>query len=978
MVQKVFVTSAATDAWLAKHAADELARYVAQITGAGVRVVDETPSLEPNEVAFILSVGEGADRLKGLPGAKDPERLRDGFLIQSQGERRVLIAATEAIGLLYGVYDYLEKCCGVGFFWDGDRVPRHSNLPVTGIDVAVLPRWPVRHFGLSNCWGLAKWHNHFRTLQERKRIFDWMAKRKINRSHYDFSPTIARSGLSAVRVFGLSDKEPDNFTFAGWPGCLDWPAAVRTRLLQEQFEHSRRRGITWVYYLAYGNLPHQFRQTHPQYKYVEHLGYSATVLYPDDPEAARWSKTFYKDLIETYGTDHLYQDTPFVESSGSGDLDKSFELKLTAARQMCRVFRELDEKAVWQSDSWDFQAIPALWTPERIKRYFAALPREMMLVYDTAGLGNPYYKRTDYFAGTRWLFGILHSFQGDDHLHGNLNHALGALQSLSTDPQADKCLGVYHVPETSGHNVLFFDLTTHLAWNPDGMTLSGYLDEYTLRRFGTSDYARMRPAVDALARGVYGAGGGHDGQMPIYQKLGCHYGPAGWWPIVDEKRAPHAADDGTGILELQEAIRTALACRRTQRDNDLYVNDMVDWTRQYLATIFNWAVIDAFRALGKGNAKRVTSRATLARECLKHIDAILSTRPDFSLKAQIDQAMQVPGANPHLPWYMKQHCINDLYSANEVYEQLHWYYAPRMEVYFAELEKRAAVGVKTIAWADIADRCNAIQKRWLDEDIAVPDKEKSPGTAMEAVVAAFETIDPTKESPLLRFRLEVEAYTGSGPIESLREIYRHLMDDADLAAHHAALTLQMARAEYAAGHRELASVLVRPFTEPFMERALAPDLRRVLGEPANKPAKVRPLLVAAADGSVKRVRKDGQWCIVTQRERGKPYVYFALPEGAGLRNQDRTVRLTISYYSDGGQGSLFRVQYDSHYSNDLQGAYRDSEGIAQTKKPGWHTVVVECPRARFAGNQNERSDFRIAVLGDADLFLRRIDLEPAQ
>ena len=69
---------------------------------------------------------------------------------------------------------------------------------------------------------------------------------------------------------------------------------------------------------------------------------------------------------------------------------------------------------------------------------------------------------------------------------------------------------------------------------------------------------------------------------------------------------------------------------------------------------------------------------------------ILSTREDFSLQKQIDRVMQVPGANPYLPWYMKQHCVNDLYSSNEVYEQLHWFYGPRMEVYFSELEKRAA------------------------------------------------------------------------------------------------------------------------------------------------------------------------------------------------------------------------------------------------------------------------------------------------
>ena len=727
--------------WLVRHAADELSQYVRQITGRNAAIAAKAGAATGDRTIIALSVGNRADRLKSLPGANNPGRLRDGFVIRTKGSGQLEIAALQPIGLLYGVYEYLEAHCGVGFFWDGDYVPKRTRLPTRGIDVTQLPRWPVRHFGLSSCWGLAKWHHQFRTMAHRQQIIDWMAKRRLNRTSHNFSPTIAASGVPAVRVFGISDTEPDNFTFAGWPGCLGWPAKVRTEIIKGQFDYARKRGVTWIYYLAYGNLPHQFRQMHPEYKYVGHLGYSATVLYPSDPECARWSKAFYKDLIQTYGTDHIYQDCPFVESAGAGDAEKSFQLKLTAAKQMCKVFQELDREAIWESDSWDFGALPHVWNAERIKRYFNSLPQQMMLIYDTAGLGNPFYKRTNYFEGTRWAFGILHSFQGDDHLHGDLNHAVRGIQAVSQDPKADTCVGVYHVPESSGHNVLFFDLTCRLAWQPDGVKLSDYLRNYTKRRFGEKDLARMLPAVQALFASVYGGGAGA-GAMPIYQKLGCGYGPKEWWPIADDRKV---GNDGyqavaKAIPVLRRAVRLGLACRDAQSGNPLYVNDMVDWTRTYLAHVFNWAVLDAYRALKQGNAKRVKSSAALGRECLKHIEAILSTRPDFSLQDQIERAMAVPGANPHLPWYMKQHCVNDLYSANEVYEQLHWYYSPRMAVYLAELEARAAKGVKTITWKDIEARCGTIHTRWLDKDIAVPADDRFKGTTMQAVLAAFEAL----------------------------------------------------------------------------------------------------------------------------------------------------------------------------------------------------------------------------------------------
>ena len=743
MLFKATVVRPEHEAWLVEHAAEELASYVERMTSATVRVVGETPRAIPGqsgvthaglEVVLVLTL-DGRETLQALPGGDNPDRLRDGFVIQSEGPDHLRIAAAEPIGLLYGVYEYLERYCGVGFFWDGDRVPKRSALPTEGIKDAQLPRWPLRHFSFSSCWGLDKWHHQFRTMAERKRLLDWMAKRRLNLSSHFFGPHIGQSGVSAKRVFDISDAEPDNFTFAGWPGALDFPAEVRTGIIQGQLDYGRQRGIRWIYYLAYGNVPHQFRELHPEYKYVDQLGYSATVLYPDDPECTRWAEAFYKDLLATYGTDHIYQDCPFVESSGAADPEVSFQLKLTAAQRMCEVFKKLDEAAIWESDAWDFGALPHVWTPERITRYFSTLPQDMMLIYDTAGLANPFYKRTNYFEGTRWTLGILHSFQGDDHLHGDLQHALGAIQKLSADPNAAKCLGIYHVPETSGHNVLFFDLTTHLAWNLDGLDLEDYLDRYTRRRYGEAHFAAMRPAVGALVRAVYRGGG----QMPIYQKLGCHYG-RWWWPIVSDQKPPDDWNINGAIGELREAVRLALACRRVQQDNPLYVNDLVDWTRTYLAHVFNAATIDAFRAFERQDAEAVKSSADLAGKCLEHIEAILSTRPDFSLGRQIEGAMQVPGANPHLPWYMKQHCINDLYSANEVYEQLHWYYAPRMKVYFAELEKRVAEGVTTIAWDDIAERCNAIQNRWLNEDITVPDDEKFPGATMEAVVTAFEVL----------------------------------------------------------------------------------------------------------------------------------------------------------------------------------------------------------------------------------------------
>jgi len=129
---------------------------------------------------------------------------------------------------------------------------------------------------------------------------------------------------------------------------------------------------------------------------------------------------------------------------------------------------------------------------------------------------------------------------------------------------------------------------------------------------------------------------------------------------------------------------------------------------------------------------------------MKQIENILSTRPDYYLQPQIAAAQAVPGANPAIGWCMKQHMINWLYSANDCYEQMHWFYAPRTEVYLGELERRAREGVKTFTVKDIAPQLDVIQNRWLDEDIIVPAELRYPGTTIEAVLAAIDAVAPLR------------------------------------------------------------------------------------------------------------------------------------------------------------------------------------------------------------------------------------------
>jgi hypothetical protein len=229
-----------------------------------------------------------------------------------------------------------------------------------------------------------------------------------------------------------------------------------------------------------------------------------------------------------------------------------------------------------------------------------------------------------------------------------------------------------------------------------------------------------------------------------------------------------------------------------------------------------------------------------------------------------------------------------------------------------------------------------------------------------------------KEIALLRFLRETMEYWSCSwfgtpsPVEGLRERYETLRNDPEMRPYLPQLTARMAIVELWGGDEETGRRMLEPYAEPFVDRELALDILPILGKRGGNEKRLEPFLVDSADGSVEKTEKDGRLCITTSETDRKPYIYFALPEDCPFRNFDDTVQVTVDYYSSGEAGDTFRIEYDSFYSDDIPGFYRETDVVEKPDEPGWYTAVFECPRARLAGHQNSKSDFRIASMLDGD------------
>ena len=645
-----------------------------------------------------------------------------------------MLAGKSDVAVLYAVYDYLERYGKCGFFEDGDYIPTKAP-PTRGVSYFTKPRMAVREFHADLCgaFGIKKFHFGHRTFDEWVKFYDWLAKRRMNMTGVFAGINSLWAGDAVEMAFGVKvDDTPGEQYGAGWPTGWTWNSKERTKLMKRRVTYSRDIGLKTYWYCMYGHTPLPYKKLHPELKWVP-SNYEHALLYPDEPLASALTAKFYKAVIDLYGTDHWYTDTPYCESMGAGNEDESLNLKIAAAKEACKVFKQIDPNPTWVSDSWDFGALPNLWTPERKKKYFESIPRDISYFFDATVDTNPLYGSSNYFYGLPWGVGNLHSYQGDDHLHGDLGALIKAMNAAAESPGADKLNGYFNLPEIHGANLMYWQLSTLLAWDPKSVNLEDYLRNFTITRYGEDSYPTMRKAVDSVVKGVYSG----QNVQPIYHKLGIFIGS--WWPIVDESyqyAGPQLPGLARTVKDLSQAVHLGLSQEEAQRGNALYENDMVDWTKSYLVNMFNYCIISAYRSYKTGDYAAMRKWSKASDGLLKHVEMILSTRPDFSLQKTIDDTMKVPGTNPATAAMMRQQCVNGYYATNDVYEQMHHYYRPKVDVYLKELDIRAAKGGKKISSKDMDAVWNQIEKRWLAGPINVPASEHFQGTTMEAIRAA--------------------------------------------------------------------------------------------------------------------------------------------------------------------------------------------------------------------------------------------------
>ena len=724
------------------HAAQEFAKYAGQIIGSKpATIAPGVFDLESGRVRVVVGRTGATQSLLDRGVLRVPRDLgEEGFLIRSlqDGSQRYLVLlGGSPRATLYAVYHYLEKCCRVGFFSDGEQVPRLERMPADGLDLVERPRWPTREYMMdceytSYWWGPEEW----------KQEVDWAAKHKFNvlSSNFDFTATWRK----VWKRFGV-DVPPKSLSgppFHPWAGWHNWsihppyPEAfqdAQADLVKRFVRYGRSLGIKMApdFRGFLGQVPREFHEKYRDRARFIEVGWAdfnppGVFIHPTDPLYAEVAKAFAEQFQKELGTDHLWPGQTYCEMEPAKDRAETLAIEIAMLKRDLEAIRAVDPKAVLYTTSWTFLAR----SNENVKAFLDALPDDAVQVWEMPSdlqRGEPQYRRLDYFHGKPWLFGFLYAYGGTTMLHGDLADLIKRAKDVAADPKAGKCLGIAIQPEALRHNPIAFDLLSRAGWNPNALDLNGFLEDYAVRRYGKDASPKMVACLKELAASAYGQPGV---ECPLYM-----------FRITSGRfsaKSPHGGDQAVRFLpHLEKALQAALSESSRLGSSPMYQHDLVDIGRQYLSDLFNLHAARLAKAFEANDREAFRREASALRQVLASQEMLLSSSDAYCLTPILAKAKALPGAPEN---YDER--IRDIltvwggkildYAHRDYYELVRFYYGKRVEAFLDHAQKRLGQPLTPADDQQLGARYNEIEQAWVKQPFRVAESERYAGGPVKA------------------------------------------------------------------------------------------------------------------------------------------------------------------------------------------------------------------------------------------------------
>ncbi|XP_069126056.1 alpha-N-acetylglucosaminidase-like [Argopecten irradians] len=642
-------------------------------------------------------VGKRANEFKASISSTIGPENRDTFQIITSGSY-VNITGTTGVAVAMGLYYYLTNHCGCQYTWAGQQMDIPStlpNVPSPGIKITTNDRF--RYFqNVCTVDYSFVWYN----WPEWEQQLDWMALHGINMplaftgQEAIFQRIYMRMGFTMYdiqRHFGgpafLAWSRMGNMH--GWGGPLPQSWIDQQLVLQHKIlDRARELGMIPVLPGFAGHVPEAITWLYPESnvsRLPDWAGFNGTyccnlLLDFDDPLFKQIGVQFLKELMDEFGTDHIYNIDTFNEMDPKSN-DPVYLAK--ASRTIYDVVIEADPNGIWLMQGWLFQA-EYFWKPDQIKAYLTGVPTGKMMILDLYSEIAPIFTRTQSYYGQPFIWCMLHNFGGTSEMYGaflNINN--GPFDGRAFPDSTMVGLGI--TPEGIYQNEVIYEFFAENIWRTGPRDVTKWVTDYATRRYGKYDkYVDL--AWHYLKLSIYNCSDGHhDNNLDII-------------PTVRPRLTPMIHQDLWYEPEDLYVAWDILVLAADQYVNStLYMYDLVDVTRnslQILGLSYYQDMINAYK--GKDLATVTTVGAKLLG-LLKDMDTALASDPHFLMGRWI-AAAQAKSTNLNERILYEYNARNQVtlwgpggeildYACKQWAGLIEGYYRPRWELFVETLKE---------------------------------------------------------------------------------------------------------------------------------------------------------------------------------------------------------------------------------------------------------------------------------------------------
>ena len=667
--------------------AEEFCRLCGEVTGIRPKTVTDDTDIDTlDDTSLVIIGGKNANRYGKLCASEPPvSDGSDGYCIFSAniGNKNVLyLWGGRGRSTLYAVYRYFEKFLSCRWFWDGDVIPRQSELPFENLFLIEDTPHQYRgtryfaHRGLhrfqAEHWGIEDW----------KKEIDWLLKKRLNMFMLRIGQDdLFQKAFPDVVSYPPADK-PLPFTGDGFNDrTLFWDLRFRGQLRKQILEYAIDRDM--ITPEDCGTMTHWYSRT-PQ-DFLEKIkpkllsqpdgtNYAeATGLVWDIREAENLD--LYFRLTDThvseYGQSGVFHTIGLAERAFSDNRQENMSLKLLTYELICKRLKEKYPDSKLLLASWDLWMF---YTPDEVVKLLDTLDKEQVILFDYTSDSARESNLQSWNAENKfpYVFGIFHAYQPSNEIRGDYGEIIKRLARTKND---SFCKGVVFWPELSHGDPFMTEFFASNAWQAGEKTADEYLEDFCADRYSENEkmlsvWKTVLPLAKLMSWSKYEA------VTPwVETDIYCR---AAYF--LDTEKDDERYDDYLVPLSKSKndsAEALNLLSRLYSSENEMQKRDCFDLARTIITRYLNGAFIKICRDYIGKNDIRHLCKDTL--ELLEIYTELLGENDEFTLYHTLKMLESVSPVNPHFTATLKRNCDN-LYCRSSVYECSKELYLPEAKM----------------------------------------------------------------------------------------------------------------------------------------------------------------------------------------------------------------------------------------------------------------------------------------------------------